>query len=143
MSWIEKRQCFSIFIKLQVDQGYCNILPSGFLWPTQVQINLVALNNYCESSWTMCSSATVRYFRGSLKKGSQKKYYIKPLPATDPILICRPMAPIELRLAYSIGSGYTSVKHARMVGEVYDSDLLRYLVCMSSLFHSGWALGAS
>ena len=35
----------------------------------------------------------------------------------------------ELRLAYSIGSGYTSVKHARMVGEVYDSDLLRYPVC--------------
>lgn len=30
----------------------------------------------------------------------------------------------KLRLAYSIGSGYSTVRHARLVGEVYDSELV-------------------
>ena len=32
-----------------------------------------------------------------------------------------------LRLAFSIGSGHASVKHSRLLGEVYDSDLLQCL----------------
>lgn len=33
----------------------------------------------------------------------------------------------NLRLAFGIGSGYTSIRHARLVGETYDSDLLTSL----------------
>lgn len=38
------------------------------------------------------------------------------------------------RLAYSIGSGYSSVRHSRMIGEVYDSDLIGYFVSIY-IFH--------
>ena len=41
------------------------------------------------------------------------------------------------RLARSLGSGYTSVRHAREVAEVYDSDLFAFLADLISV-DDGW-----
>lgn len=32
-----------------------------------------------------------------------------------------------LRLAYSLGSGYTTVQHTRLIAQAYDSDVITYL----------------
>ena len=89
--------------------------------------NLV-LNNFCENNLTMCSLAIYLSKPVLKKKHIQLESKLNYLETWNLNPLSQPHWP-PLRLAYSIGSGYTSVKHARMVGEVYDSDLLRYLVC--------------
>jgi hypothetical protein len=54
----------------------------------------------------------------------------KPPLWLDPVKFYHPNMP---RLARSLGSGYTSVRHAREVAEVYDSDLFAFLVDIISV----------
>ena len=42
------------------------------------------------------------------------------------------------RLAFSIGAGYSTVRHSQLVGHAYDSDLLRQLVLEMEVWKLDW-----
>ena len=59
------------------------------------------------------------------------------------ILLLSDLVSLLLRLAYGIGSGYSTVRHSRHMAEVFDSDLLPILAYNGKFVHVSNGMNAS
>lgn len=125
-------------IRCEVEKKNLRLFLNGLLNFVETQFNI-------DTCWFPHAGATRghahRLLREQLDEASlswyiQRIFRFDPIPTTFMIfcftservnLVCVCVyvwVMLWLRLAFSIGAGYSTVKHSRLVGQVYDSDLV-------------------